>query len=69
LNFNISAFRQSIKNLVESFGAIYVGNMHTNFQPSSFTGVERAQGDISTRGVTPEPYPKFLNFPHRFSLG
>jgi len=39
LNFNISAFRQDIRNLVGKFEAIYVRNMHANFQALSFPGM------------------------------
>jgi len=45
LNLNISASRQNIKNLVGNFGAIYVGNMHANFQVSGSSGVEGGGGD------------------------
>jgi len=38
-NFNISASRQNIKNLIGNFGAIYVGMMQAKFQVSSFPGV------------------------------
>jgi len=38
LNLNISASWQNIKKLDGNFGAIHVGNVHANFQASSFTG-------------------------------
>jgi len=46
LNLNISAFRQNIKNLVGNFWAIYVRNMHANFQVSGSIGVGREWGDM-----------------------
>jgi len=39
LSLKISASRLNIKNLVDYFGAIYVGNMNANFQASISTGV------------------------------
>jgi len=44
LNLNISPSRQDVKNLVGYFGAIYVGNMHANFQASSSTGMGVKRG-------------------------
>jgi len=59
--------RQNIKNLVDSFWAIYVGNMHANFQVSSSTCVGREWGDIRKDGrhanFWPNPYSKILNSP------
>jgi len=46
---NISASRQNIKNLIGNFGAIYVGNMHTKFQPSS-TKCVGGRGGVRWRG-------------------
>jgi len=45
LNLNISAPRQNIKNLVNHFGAFYMGKMHANFQATSFTGMGGRGGD------------------------
>jgi len=39
LNLNISDSRQNIKNLVGTFGALHVGNIHANFQASCFPGM------------------------------
>jgi len=36
---------QNIKNLVNDFGAIHVGNLHADFQASSFTGIGGGGGD------------------------
>jgi len=47
LNFNISASRQNIKNLISNFGSIHVGIMHAKFQAVSLTGVGGEWGDIS----------------------
>jgi len=51
LNLNISASRQSIKNLDSDFWAISVGYMHATFQASSFSGVQGEWGDRWTRNV------------------
>jgi len=63
LNLNISASIQNIKNLLGNFGAIYVGNMHANFQVSSFTGVgegdRRKDGRHANRNEISELLPCF----------
>jgi len=51
LNLIFSASRQIIKNLVGNFGALSVGSMHANFQPSSFNGVGGRGGDRRTRDI------------------
>jgi len=64
LNLNILASRQNIKNLDSNFWAIYVGNIHANFQVSSSTSVGREWGDIRKEGshtiFGPIPIQKFL---------
>jgi len=50
LNLNILASSQNIKNLVGNFWAIYVGNMHVNFQVPSSTDVEGEWGEIRKDG-------------------
>jgi len=51
LNLNISASKQNIKNLIDSFRAIPVRSTHANFQASSSTGVGEECGDRPTRDV------------------
>jgi len=45
-NLIFSALKQNIKNLVGNLGAIYVRNMHANFQPFIFNGVGGGRGDL-----------------------
>jgi len=41
----ISTYMQNVKNLDSIFWAIHMGNMHANFQASSFSAVGREWGD------------------------
>jgi len=55
-----------MKNLMSNFGVIHVGNMHTEFQASSITGVKENEV-TGTRDVKYNPYTKSLNSPLRFA--
>jgi len=43
INKYLGLYRQNIKNLVFNFWAIHVGNIHANFQVSSFAGVRESE--------------------------
>jgi len=70
LNLNISDSRQNIKNLVGTFGALHVGNIHANFQASNSTGVGGGDRRKDRRqAILAGTVIKFLNSPLRFASG